>query len=296
MSNVIKGNYGYSFREDNTKVIDTNSLVAGKLEELSRMVPIQADAEDDFEETFTQGIDAMQVERLLADDSSDGDEESSSNVIKAPPPEKVRLAQAGEEAQAMLDRARGEAEDIVSAARAEADSVRKEAVDEGHRAGYDAGYEDGTRKAAEEFEQRAAQLAQKDRELEERYESALSQLEPQMVEIFTDIYEHVFHVSFSEKKEVLFYLIQDALRKAESGKNFIIHVSAQDHEFISSKKGELSDVLAGGGSVEVIEDITMKAAECFIDTGSGIFDCSVDTELEALKKELRLLSYSPGGN
>jgi hypothetical protein len=28
-----------------------------------------------------------------------------------------------------------------------------------------------------------------------------------------------------------------------------------------------------------------------IDTGSGIFDCSVGTELEGLKKQLKLLSF-----
>jgi len=44
--------------------------------------------------------------------------------------------------------------------------------------------------------------------------------------------------------------------------------------------------------VEIVEDMTLKSNECFIDTGAGIFDCSLETQLEGLKRELRLLSFT----
>lgn len=43
--------------------------------------------------------------------------------------------------------------------------------------------------------------------------------------------------------------------------------------------------------VELLEDATLGKNECMIETGNGVFDCSLGTQLEALNEELRLLSY-----
>ena len=46
-------------------------------------------------------------------------------------------------------------------------------------------------------------------------------------------------------------------------------------------------------NVELLEDVTLGKNECMIETGNGVFDCSLGTQLEALNEELRLLSYEP---
>ena len=43
--------------------------------------------------------------------------------------------------------------------------------------------------------------------------------------------------------------------------------------------------------MEIIEDMTLKKNECMVETDGGIYDCSLDGQLEALRKELLLLSY-----
>ena len=98
MSNVIKGNFGYSFRDESTKVIDTNQKMAEKLEELSNLVQQQARQSDEFKEDFTQGLEALQVERLLMD--GDADPGDGSNVIKGPAepaPDEAELRQRADE-------------------------------------------------------------------------------------------------------------------------------------------------------------------------------------------------------
>ena len=45
--------------------------------------------------------------------------------------------------------------------------------------------------------------------------------------------------------------------------------------------------------VDMIEDVTLNRGECMIETGNGVFDCSLGTQLEALKDELMLLAYKP---
>ena len=47
--------------------------------------------------------------------------------------------------------------------------------------------------------------------------------------------------------------------------------------------------------MDIIEDATLdQKRECVIETGNGVFDCSLGTQLEALNEELRLLAYGTG--
>lgn len=287
MSNVIKGNYGYSFQDDDTRVIDTNSLIARKLEELSRVVTVHAASDEEFKEGFTQGIDAIAVEKLLDDPAEH--EEGESNVIKAASVDEEQIRARTEE---LIADANNKAQDIVTAAQNEAQSIREEARQSGHKEGYDDGFLRGQQEAKAEYDDKMASLEIEKKRLEKEYEDTVAALEPKFVEVFTEVYEHVFHVNLSRNKEIIFYLIQNALRKTENNKNFIIHVSKEDYGFVSMQKKELTAGIVGGETVEIVEDMTLKSNECFIDTGGGIFDCSLETQLEGLKRELRLLSFT----
>ena len=61
--------------------------------------------------------------------------------------------------------------------------------------------------------------------------------------------------------------------------------------FRSEHRDDLAEGLGSSATVEVINDVTLTAGNCFVETDGGIFDCSLGTELELLKKELRVLSY-----
>lgn len=293
MSNVIKGNYGYSFQEDDTRVIDTNELIASKLEMLSKIMNTQAASNDEFGEDFTQGLNAMQVEQLLADpeDAVDDEEFSNGNIIKAAAPQQI-ISQAQQQADEILADADARAKDIIEAAQREAEAIRNDAFEEGNRTGYDEGYARGQNEGYASLDEERMKLDQQRQQLEAEYQGLFESVEPQMVDALTEIYEHIFHVNLSANKQIVFYLLQDAVRKIENNKNFIIHVSKEDYGFVSMQKKELLAGVAGGEHAEIVEDMTLGQNECFIDTGNGIFDCSLETQLTGLKRELRLLSFS----
>ena len=82
------------------------------------------------------------------------------------------------------------------------------------------------------------------------------------------------------------------MREIDETKDFMLHVSPEDYKEVRAAKAMLtSESLVGNATVEIIEDMTLSKNECLIETGGGIFDCSLGTELEQLKKELKLLSY-----
>ena len=43
-------------------------------------------------------------------------------------------------------------------------------------------------------------------------------------------------------------------------------------------------------NLDIVADTTMKKNECIIETHAGVFDCSLDIELNNLIKDIKLLS------
>lgn len=289
--NVLKS--GNIVKSENARVIDSNDLVAERLSFLSDIIAndnsYDYESEDEFaSDGFVQGLNAEQVELLLSDEGEEGvtriddvNQGFDESQIQA------MIDDANAQAQEIIQSASAEAENIINNANADAEAIRANAEKEGYENGYNSGQEEGLR-IAEEARQ---QCALKEQELEELYSKKIEELEPLFVDKITDIYEQIFKVDLSDKKEIVFYLISDAMRGIEGGKNFLIHVSKEDYEYVNERKEELMQGLPNTSTIEVIEDFSLSNSECFIEAESGIFDCGLGTELSLLKKELTLLAY-----
>lgn len=280
-SNLLKRGFA-NVQQDETRVIDTNGLIAKRIEALA------AKMGEPGNEGFVSGISAdnMKIDALLADEE-DGNG-IQSNVIKA-----------GEDAESLRARAKSEAEAILADARKQAEQIKAEAAASAEREknqvlsqAKSQGYEEGKKQAEKEAERMRHDYSEKERQLEAVYQKQIDELEPQFIDTITGIYEHIFHVELSSYREILVYLISSAMRKAEGSKSFFIHVSKEDYPYVSMQKKQIAAGMASSnGSVEIVEDMSLGKNECLIETDGGIFDCGLGTQLTELNQKLRLLSY-----
>ena len=284
-SNLYKRNAFYGTQtEPEKRIIDTNEIAAKRLEALAEIMKSSAGKGES--QGFVQGLDAKEVSVLLSEDG-----EESGNVIKGAP---------SEDTSALLGKAQEEAAEIVSAAKQQADTIVKEALEQAENSKKNVleearmnGYREGINRANKEVEQLKAELARKEKELETHYRAQYDTMESDLVETITGIYEHIFHVDLSSQRELLVHLIAATMRKSDSSRSFIIHVSKEDYPFVSMQKKQLQAGVAGvNSSVEIIEDMTLAKSECLIEADGGIFDCGLGTQLEELGKKLKLLSYN----
>ena len=282
MSNLLKRGF-VSPDSDNTRVIDSNALVAEKIKMLSSILnkPAPPDNREFDEDGFSAGLNAENVDLLLADEEGEGGEEMP---VMEPAPD---LEEIRNEAQHILEDAEARAQEILQDAAAEAEANKQAVYEEAKANGHDEGYQQGLM----EVDSMKAELQEIEAQLRQDYEAQIEQLEPMLIETLTDIYEHIFHVSLSDNKEIIFYLIQNTLRNIDAGNSMVIHVSKDDYGFVSMQKKELLSGISNADETDIVEDMTLKPNEAFIETGAGIFDCSLETELSGLKKMLRLLSY-----
>ena len=281
-STLIKSysvNYGNKEEKKNKRVIDSNQAVSDRIKALSEI--LESVPEEDFADEFTEGLDAAQVDALLADQDEVAAEKERNEAAQH------LIDEANAQAEDIIADANGQAAKIIEEANARAEVVIEEARAQGMAEGEEKGYAEGLERASEkerELEERAAQL-------ERQYEERLEELEPKLVETLTDIYSHVLGTDLSGRSDVVLYLLKDAVRNVE-GKNFLVHVSKEDHEAVAEGRDELAAGLGNQVTIEIIEDATLSAGHSFIETEGGIFDCAIGTELELLKKELRILAYS----
>ena len=263
------------------RVIDTNSLVQQRLEELE-------ERKRAVNGGFTAELAAEQVD-ILPQEGEEGAEESAENVIKAK-----------ESSGRILEDARNEAESIIAEAKAQAmricDDAKNQAEVEKNRIIADAkqqGYSEGLALAKEEEQTIKNEYLEKESRLETFYQKQIDELEPQLVDLITDIYQHIFHVELQSYREILAHLISSTLRKIDGSHDFMVHVSKDDYPYVSMQKKQiLTGAVSANCNVEIVEDLTLSKNECLIEAESGIFDCGLGTQLSELRQKLMLLSWS----
>lgn len=290
-----------------TRVIDSNALAELKLKELSDKLAQQYGEEPEFAEGFSQGIDAAQVSELVGNDiniiggddvsfaaeDADGQQDMPGQPAAAPQEELILEAQAQieqmkQEAMAEIEQARTQALEEGKAA------GYQEGLELGRKEGFEQGHRDGLDSVAEEREQVSAEAEAARAGMEQEYQRKLKEMEPVFIDTLTGIYEHIFHVKLQNSRDIIVYLIQNTMKNIEGNSSYLIHVSKEDYPFASMQKKELvQNTSIAIDTVEIVEDATLNRNECMIETGNGVFDCSLGTQLEALNEELRLLSYEP---
>lgn len=258
MSNLYKQRYTVS-GENQCRVINSNQILAQKLEALAQ--------ENRRKEGFVQGLTLEQVE-----------------VISMEP--EFSLEEKRKEAEAIIQEAEKKAEQLIEDAKQQVEEITAAAQASGERMGYEAGHQ----KAAEELLERKKYMAERLQTMEDEFQKMCDDLEPQVLNAVCDIFEKVFHVQFTQNKEILLHLVKNAILKIESTKEFQVRVSEKNYQYLESHKNEILNQVGQNIKLDVEADASMDETQCVLETDSGFFDCSIDVQLENLIKAIRSLS------
>ncbi len=265
MSNLFK-QYCIREKQEEVRVIDYNDMVEKKLAALAASQNRGADAEEGF-----QSLGTIAEEAVLED------------------PEEV-LQNAKDEAEQILKEAREKSENILNSAQEKSQEILEQAREDGHREGYQNGERQAREEVETEFERKTEELEQFKLELQEDYNQEMSQLEPKLLDVILTVVEKVFHIQFDDKREILLYLVQNAIANIEGSKNFRIRVGEEQRFFLENHKEEILDRVGHDVSLELLSDPVLEGNQCVIETETGVFDCSLGVQLENLIKDLRSLS------
>ena len=280
MSNTLKKGSAV-YKEE--RIIDYNEILKEKIKsftELSEKNKKRMDSDG-----FVNGLDAHVIE---VDD--DYDDLSDTGLSQAATLE-------SESADDIINNARQEADDIIDEANKQAEiilSEAKEQAEEVQSEAHENGYNEGLLSAQNEYNDKAMQLENeynaKVSELEEQYSKMREEIEPDLVNTLMDVFEKVTHTIAEDNKEIVLHLINNVMKNVDNSHEFIIKVSPEDYQFVADNQGKIYCAMSSEVNLEVVQEASLKSSECIIETDTGVFNCSLDIELNNLIKEIKLLS------
>lgn len=213
--------------------------------------------------------------------------DQTDNVIPVEEPEEPEqdMTAVSEKAEEILAEARQQADNLINEAKQEAESIREDAKRQGYSEGQDA--------LEQEYAGKKQQLDQEHQkrrtELESTYQEKQKNMERELVDVILEVFNKVFHIQFDDKKEILLYLINNAIANIEDEKHFRIKVAGDNVQFLENHKDEILDRVGHDIDLEIVSDYTLDGNDCVIETDSGIFDCSLGVQLDNLMKDIRSL-------
>ncbi len=264
MSNLYKSGF-VSFSEQNTLVIDANkNRVIRQIEEQERN-QIEEQSADGIGNEETDGFQSFEIEN-------------------------IDMADVREQANAVFEDARAAAEKILEDARAEALILKEEAK----QAGIEEGYQKGLQEAQEQLEAQEAELQAHyesvRQQLEDDYERELKEAEPKLVDVVCRLLHKITGVVVEDYRDVVVHMIDQTLQGIEGCEKVVIKVSEDDYADVYSRFDWIQQQVNSNVEVELIADTKLSRQECFIETETGIINCSLNEQLNHLITSLKLLA------
>ena len=276
MSNLLKRS---SVINKDERVIDYNDLIKKKIQTIMESKHNEMDADG-----FINGLHADVVEELISDDGTA--DALTDDAAMGEQQAAASLENATAEAERIIEEARLQAEQIIADANKNADAAFEEAKQNG--------YYEGNEKAQEEMNIKQAQLEaefdNKRKELEQEYNNLKESIEPELVEVITDVFRKVTGVVAEDNQEIILHLINDVMHNADGSRDYVIKVSPDDYKFLVNNQGKIYCAMSREVNIDIVEDATLERNQCMIETNTGIFNCSLDIELNNLIKNIKLLS------
>ena len=276
MSNLLKRS---SVINKDERVIDYNDLIKKKIQTIMESKHNEMDADG-----FINGLHADVVEELISDDGTA--DALTDDAAMGEQQAAASLENANAEAERIIEEARLQAEQIIADANKNADAAFEEAKQNG--------YYEGNEKAQEEMNIKQAQLEaefdNKRKELEQEYNNLKESIEPELVEVITDVFRKVTGVVAEDNQEIILHLINDVMHNADGSRDYVIKVSPDDYKFLVNNQGKIYCAMSREVNIDIVEDATLERNQCMIETNTGVFNCSLDIELNNLIKNIKLLS------
>lgn len=281
MSNFYRNNYVIC-DEQVRRVINVNDRIAEKMQTIVKQQQLERreellrqrmEAGEDGEIEFTEGLFAEELE--LEGLELEGESEPQIDYV----------AQAQEEAEQILANANSQAVQIHDQAMQEAEIIRETARQEG----YASGYETATMQAEEELRVQREALEQQAQEQQVSYEEALQELEPKLLDTILTVFDEVFQMQFRGKQEMLQQLVMNAVRGIRETRSYKLRVCEAEVAMLRAYKSHIQEKVGEDVQIEIVMDPDLTESQCVIDADSGVYECSLDVQLENLIRDLRSL-------
>lgn len=197
------------------------------------------------------------------------------------------------EAEAILENARLEAGKILQMANKEANEMLEAAQEkiavhilEVEQKAKEDGYKKGEALARQHYQELLTEAEAMKKEAQKVLEETVSDMEEELVETVLQIGRKIIGMELSLNRDVILGLVRNALLGSSLCDEVIVHVSQDDYDYVEENKDRILPAGKNFKSITIIRDHSLQKGGCFIETGFGIVDSSIETQYAAVERAL----------
>lgn len=306
MSNLLKR---YKVINADERVIDYNDVIRQKVNEQRKLAMQESDG-------FSAGLHAKTLEPMYDEDGNPVDMSAFGELGEDGTPnfsgsnfgsdafqnnpafaadvdvdmdllrERADLEAAAQKADVMLVDARNQAEEILAQAKQEAESIMGAAYEDGLKKGL----EDGQNRLEGEKMHIKAEYDSLAQQLAADYEQQKAQMEPELAETILEVFSKAIPAIAEHDKEIILGLVNGVFQGIDMTGSFVIRAASEDARFLLQNQGKIYCSMDKDVQFDIIEDSMMQPGQVRIEAETGIYDCSLDVELQGIISDLKLLS------
>lgn len=202
---------------------------------------------------------------------------------------------AREQARQILLKAKQMAGDILREAGTQAEQLKKTAIEEGCREGFEAGYKSGTEQAAmeqAEFFRRQEEEFRRDMEqamasIGQAKEKSLRNYLEELKDCSVAIAEKVIHISLRSSGEVIKRMLVAETEKLRKTAWVKIYMEKTDYDMMAEADADVVSELAKlSDNIKFVVMDKESSGNCIIEMPDEIVDISVDTQMDNIREIL----------
>ena len=202
---------------------------------------------------------------------------------------------AREQARQILLKANQMAGDILREAGTQAEQLKKTAIEEGCREGFEAGYKSGTEQAAMEqadFFRRQEEEFRRDMEqamasIDQAKEKSLRNYLEELKDCSVAIAEKVIHISLRSSGEVIKRMLVAETEKLRKTAWVKIYMEKTDYDMMAEADADVVSELAKlSDNIKFVVMDKESSGNCIIEMPDEIVDISVDTQMDNIREIL----------
>lgn len=177
-----------------------------------------------------------------------------------------------------IEDANRKADIIIRTTRAEAQTIEENARSEG--------YASGIEKAAQQAQELIARLETDIALLDADKQAILDAIEPDTLKLCIEVVEKIIRHEIRTDPKVVQRVVKSCLRRMKNTAEARIRVNPAELAAVRAHRDELLGIADGLKSLSIVDDRRISPGGCVVETSSGDFNASVETQLDRIDQKL----------
>lgn len=191
----------------------------------------------------------------------------------------------------LIEQAQIEANTIVEEAQERIRIQAEEAYQRAYQEGFEKGQNDSYMQQQQLIQAHEQQMRDELEALQYERENVQKFIEPEMVQIIAELVEKMIGVQAIEP-DVILFLIRAGFSEMDGSGDLTVKVSFEDYDIVMDNSNQLHELFSERLTLEILRDGSLSKNECLIEADMGTVNCSLNTQVQNLIKELKLIGQS----